>query len=341
MYNKKHFLFTSVFLYVWFFYIDTGNEHLSPEELESYKEELSDWVRDNEEQLRQVQAERRENIVSTCRKYGLDRKSVDMTGAVNDLGLVAEEWAYLKRINWLYVYWSKQHDLTWCKVPKAGSSTWTFNFLKLAGVDPKSHQHKELRNHYPRQSSNAILKDTFRFMVVRHPFERILSAYRDKLEDLSRDIEAREGYYYTMYGKHIVAEYRDKSDKNLTAKIEPTWREFVTYILNTPVTKFDEHWTPIWMLCTPCIIRYDAISKMETFSEDTQYVLQQAGLEDVLSVEWKHRTGTGGDSDTIVDYYSQLTQSEVAALFKKYQLDFELYGYDPEPYFDIAQIVEP
>ena len=51
--------------------------------------------------------------------------------------------------------------------------------------------------------------------------------------------------------------------------------------------------------------------------------------------------GTGGDSDTIVDYYSQLTQSEVAALFKKYQLDFELYGYDPEPYFDIAQIVEP
>ena len=30
---------------------------------------------------------------------------------------------------------------------------------------------------------------------------------------------------------------------------------------------------------------------------------------------------------------------KVGALFKKYQLDFELYGYDPEPYFDIA-IVE-
>ena len=30
---------------------------------------------------------------------------------------------------------------------------------------------------------------------------------------------------------------------------------------------------------------------METFSEDTQYILQQAGLEDKLSVEWKHRTG--------------------------------------------------
>ena len=52
-------------------------------------------------------------------------------------------------------------------------------------------------------------------------------------------------------------------------------------------------------------------------------------------------SGTGGSSDTIVDYYSQLTQSEIGALFKKYQLDFELYNYDPEPYFDIAQVTEP
>ena len=27
-------------------------------------------------------------------------------------------------------------------------------------------------------------------------------------------------------------------------------------------------------------------------------------------------------------------------MFRKYQLDFELYGYDPEPYFDIA-LVDP
>ena len=119
-------------------------------------------------------------------------------------------------------------------------------------------------------------------MVVRHPFERLLSAYRDKLEDLSRDIEARDGYYFTMYGKQvqystvqhstvqyyftmygkqIVADYRDKADTNLTRVLEPTWREFVTYILNTPVTKFDEHWMPMWMLCSPCIIR----SHMEAF----------------------------------------------------------------------------
>jgi len=336
--GKKWVVTSSVILYVWFFVLDKDRTGMGPEDLDKYMTDLADWVMDNEEELRDIQTDRRENVWKVCKKYGIDKKTTEVPKAAWDLGLVNEEWNFLKRVNWFYMYWSKPHSLIWCKVPKAGSSTWTYNFLKLAGVNPKAHIHKALRDHFPKQDNNKIMQDTFRFMVVRHPFERILSAYRDKLEDLARDLEARDGFYYTMYGKNIVKEYRDKTDGNLTGVMEPTWKEFVTYLLNTPVTKYDEHWIPIWMLCSPCIVRYDVIAKMETFSEDTQFTLSQAGLQGELTVEWKHRTGTGGSSDTIADYYSRLTQSEVAALFKKYQLDFELYGYDPEPFFDIALV---
>ena len=41
-----------------------------------------------------------------------------------------------------------------------------------------------------------------------------------------------------------------------------------------------------------------------------------------------------------IDDVNGNAEFQVGALFRKYQLDFELYGYDPEPYFDIA-IVEP
>jgi len=334
--DKRLIIVSVALIYLWYFVVDEDGANMGPEDLEKYKTDLTEWVQENEEELRAIQTERRENVQNVCKHYGIDRKTNEIPQAAWDLGLVADEWNYLKRVNWYYIYWSKKHSLVWCKVPKAGSSTWTYNFLKLAGVDPKSHIHKALRDHYPRQESNKVMHDTFRFMVVRHPFERILSAYRDKLEDLARDMEARDGFYYTMYGKAIVAEYRDRSDKNLTGVLEPTWKEFVTYLLNTPVTKYDEHWMPIWMLCSPCRVRYDVIAKMETFSEDTQFTLSLAGLEGELEVEWKHRTGTGGSSDTIAEYYSQLSQAEVAALFKKYQLDFELYGYDPEPFLDIA-----
>ena len=95
-----------------------------------------------------------------------------------------------------YMYFSKSNSLVWCKVPKAGSSTWTYNFLKLAGVNPKEvktinqnqpkrsknnqskstqekkdqgllshfkdrlfqHIHKVLRDHYPKQQSNKVMQ---------------------------------------------------------------------------------------------------------------------------------------------------------------------------------------
>ena len=176
-------------LYCWFFVLEDSGAGINPEQLEGFRSELEEWVHLEEDSLRTIQQERRQQVVEVCRKYGVERSSKAVTKAAWALGLQPEEWSFLKRVNWFYMYWSKRHSLIWCKVPKAGSSTWTYNFLKLAGVDPKQHIHKALRDHYPKQESNKVMQDTFRFMVVRHPFERILSAYRDKLEDLSRDLE--------------------------------------------------------------------------------------------------------------------------------------------------------
>jgi len=338
--DKRAVVISVTFFYCWMFiFKDEGEGVLSPDKLERYKSNLVSWVRDNEEDLRNEQINRRNQVKSVCAKYGLTAKSPSVPPAAEELNLSEEEWNYLKKVNWLYMYKAKQQSLVWCKVPKAGSSTWTFNYLKLAGIQASEHKiHKLLRDYYPKPKNNRELKDTYRFMVSRHPFERLLSAYRDKLESLDRDIINRDGWYFSKYGKAIVSEYRENISGNLSSKAEPTWKEFVTYLINTPITKFDEHWMPMWMLCSPCVVRYTAIAKMESFSEDTQFIINEAGLEDSLTVEWKHRTGTVGNSDTIVDYYSQLTKSEIAALYTKYRLDFELYGYDPDPYLDIAQI---
>ena len=62
-----------------------------------------------------------------CIKYGVNKsvKTV-IPPQAKELDLEEEEWAFLRRINWQYMYWSAQHDLTWCKVGWA-SSTWTYN----------------------------------------------------------------------------------------------------------------------------------------------------------------------------------------------------------------------
>jgi len=337
--DRRAVLMSVFFFYLWFFVFQEEEAGvISPDNLDKYRSDLASWVQENEEDLRAEQINRRSQVKAVCEKYGLTTKSPSIPPAAADLNLAPEEWNFLKRVNWLYMYIAKKESLVWCKVPKAGSSTWTFNYLKLAGIQASDHKiHKLLRDYFPKPKDNRALRDTYRFMVVRHPFERILSAFRDKLESLDRDLINRDGWYFSKYGKAIVSGYREDMSGNSSSKAEPTWREFVTYLLDTPLTKFDEHWMPMWMLCSPCVVRYDAIAKMESFSEDTQYIISQAGLQDVLSVEWKHRTGTVGNSEKIVDYYSQLTKSEIVGLYYKYQLDFELYGYDPDPFFEIAR----
>ena len=81
------------------------------------------------------------------------------------------------------------------------------------------------------------------FIIVRHPFDRLLSAYRDKLEKFNK-------YYYEKYGKAIVTKYRRRGIERfgkefygpkkgspvanpLRSGKEPTFWEFVTAILET------------------------------------------------------------------------------------------------------------
>lgn len=307
---------------------------------------LYEWVKENEVALRHEYSERGDTAHNVCNAYDVYmRQDEYIRRADHHEGkLQYSDWFTLKRVNWNYMYYVPKEDFVYCKVPKSGSSTWVYNLLKLANVPQEQISsdiglHRLIRDYYPKMSSNKMknaFKKSFKLLVVRHPFERILSAYRDKLENYQRDLMFRDGYYYTMYGKSIVQVYRDDSDRSLANHTEPTWREFVRYLINSPSSKFDEHWKPIYSLCSPCVIKYNVIAKMETFSEDTQYVINQLGLEDQLHVEWIHRTATTRTSEVANVYFSQLTRNQVDQLYTKYLLDFELFSYDYEAYREMA-----
>ncbi|KAK7086393.1 hypothetical protein SK128_021996 [Halocaridina rubra] len=259
-------------------------------------------------------------------------------------------WQLSKRTSFHQMFVDRMHSLTWCKVPKAASTSWLHAFLELAGVQDiaskdMAGKHSLLREKYPLLTNSLlkrIMPTTLKFMVVRHPFERVLSAYRDKLEDSERDLKDRGGYYYAIYGKRIVKAYRKSTsssdDYSYNTRKEPTFREFIQYLLDTDVEEYDEHWRPIFLLCTPCHIRYDIIAKMETLSRDADFILYHRGLSDTVHVEWSHRTDQSKKtSDVVKSYYSQLTSSEVKQLYYKYLPDFLMFEYDLEPFLKLTE----
>ncbi|XP_050695185.1 carbohydrate sulfotransferase 13-like [Eriocheir sinensis] len=260
-------------------------------------------------------------------------------------------WQLNKRSSFHQIFVDRSHSLTWCKVPKAASTSWLHAFLQLAGVEEGalrdvSREHVLLRDKYPMLPAALLRRTmpvTMKFMVARHPFERVLSAYRDKLEDYERDLKFRGGYYYSIYGKKIVKVYRKSSIKGSKepdpdhARKEPTFREFVQYLLDTDVEEYDEHWRPMFLLCTPCHVKYDIIAKMETLTQDSDFILFHRGLADKVQIQWSHRTDLAHKTSDVAErYYSQLTSTEVKQLYYKYLMDFLMFEYDLDPYMKLV-----
>lgn len=269
-----------------------------------------------------------------------------------------ELWSLLKKTSHHQFFVQKEHGLMWCKVPKAASTSWLHAYLTLAHVpkydipeDNGMGLHAFLRDQYPLLSKNLnkhFMPLSLKFLVVRHPFQRIMSAYLDKLENFSRDLKYRGGYYYAMYGADIVTKYREKYQakfpKNpLFLKKEPSFVEFIEYLVETPITNYDEHWRPMFLLCPPCHFKFDVIVKMETFDRDTEFILRQRNLNDIISLHKKHSSSGGAhekketnSSNITRSLFSQLSRQLVRALYEKFRVDFLMFEYDIEEYINYA-----
>nr|XP_053635326.1 carbohydrate sulfotransferase 11-like [Cherax quadricarinatus] len=126
---------------------------------------------------------------------------------------------------------------------------------------------------------------------------------------------------------------REKEEDEYTEfRKEPTFEEYVDYLLNTDVDSYDEHWKPISRLCHVCEFNFDYIIKYENFKEEINYfveMLKESGrLPTKFHLQWKNRGGT--DRETTTKYLSQVSQHKRWLLYEKYYEDFLYFGYTLE-----------
>ncbi|KAE8750440.1 hypothetical protein FOCC_FOCC002734 [Frankliniella occidentalis] len=279
-------------------------------------------------------AARRAELRDACARTGLDVPN-------NDSLHQANPWEFL--IN-------NQHHLVWCNVFKAASTSWMYNFNILAGYTPHFLKQSKVvplqlaRQRYPRPSIETLreaLNSSISFIIVRHPLERLLSAYRDKIQySLPHTLHQRLGLKIIQNYRTRVkggAGSRDPTKKKRASPKWPTFSEFVHYLLDEykEGNRFDMHWAPIAEFCTPCHLHFELIAKFETLEEDQNYLIYKAKLQDFIHPEWKNPAkGRTATTNLISSHYSQLTKKEILHLYNIYRFDFELFGYSLEGFLD-------
>lgn len=285
----------------------------------------------------EVYKERKKRISSTCRKYGLGR--FQQTKETNQTHqpwldqrsqLFREMEATAQTPTQNSFMWQKNWHLLYCWIHKVASSSWSQIFFNLVGKQvPSSRLHEAAQYFHPNAAElSSAMSNSLVFTFVRHPFERLVSAYRDKFE-----LAKKHAYVYSRYANKILKK-TNQSKSRLTPRRRPTFREFADYLVSGWAPDYNDHWIPYWPHCHFCDLEYDVVGTMETVKDDFEFINNVSGLSSTnLTIPWTNRRN--GSSDTALQYFTQLDENIVTSLIEIYRPDFEMFGYEFQPYLDL------
>ena len=136
--------------------------------------------------------------------------------------------------------------------------------------------------------------------------------------------------WYRLYGNKIIAKYRKTKPTDPKYEKAPTFREFVEYLVELPISKFNAHWIPIYLQCMPCHIKYTIISRLDTLSRDSEQIFKT--LELSAQLPKSHVTQGNTTDNTVSSYYSTISKDLLDKLYNIYKFDFLLFNYTMDGY---------
>ncbi|XP_053660382.1 carbohydrate sulfotransferase 11-like [Anopheles marshallii] len=291
----------------------------------------------------------------------------EQCGIVHTLGNFSVSSARTSKPEYLYYnyFYQPRFQMLWCAISKVASSSWMYQFTRWAGVPREkiaraARDMKALaRMYYPaptradvEQMKQNVASPVIRFLLVRDPMDRFVSAYEDLIVRPQSDNyrTLRRFIFREVYG--INAPTATKNDTSLPV---PSFSDFTEFVLRR-TNVLDPHWNTYYNLCDPCFLQPTVIVKLETYDRDVAHLLQLAnvttsadnydnGRGDAdgfaghrLNVN-HHRTS--GDTlhrnASTLDRLAELTKEQFERLYRRYEVDFRLFHYDASHYFALYE----
>ncbi|XP_068725625.1 carbohydrate sulfotransferase 11-like isoform X2 [Montipora capricornis] len=217
-----------------------------------------------------------------------------------------------------------KYKVVYCFIPKVACTQWNKVFLTLDGrpnVTDRKVIHnltnfKFLSQHYSAEEVELRLQTYFKFLFVRDPLERLLSAYEDKF-----GAHRPTWFYSQTFYRKMVDYFRSTVDRISGNKL--TFRKFIHFI-STIGFNADRHWASYYNLCHPCDIPFDFIGHFNDMQEEAPYVLRRTGMDKVVTFPpfITHNTST-----KIIGNFATIPKVEIFQLVKRFEKDYEMFNY--------------
>ena len=238
-----------------------------------------------------------------------------------------------------------KHNVLFCSIPKVACSSWRSALALLTNNLPNRDANTLKGVHFTSfmnkiglpsasalslsQLQKAVNKYT-KIMVVRHPLERLVSAYRDKFRTYNKWTK----HFQLRYGRRIVLLYRgnDATVEALKRGHDVTFEEFLTFIVDNVIPeaeRINPHWDTYQHLCHPCHVKYDHVIKFETLEEDNSAILKRYfSVSNATEFFPKRNMKSVPSKDIMMQYYSNISKALVSKIYNMFKVDMDMFGYD-------------
>ena len=246
---------------------------------------------------------------------------------------------------------NQEHKVFFCLVEKNGNTIFRALFLIAAGFVPETiiatQPRVELRNMILKYGNKTVSKYSptinkiigslwphyFKMMMVRHPLERLLSAYRDKLSGvIKRDHQLVDAHVDDIYSndckieifKTVQSEKYSLWLRDLKLEYQITFSDFIQFVVGMPNPKLNIHYMPVVDLCRPCDNEYDFYGAFKLFNKDAQVLISklEGKPEYIPGVNQTSKT-----AELMNTFYSELSHDLKEQLFKDWRTELEFYYY--------------
>ena len=180
---------------------------------------------------------------------------------------------------------------------------------------------------YSKSDIELRLDTYFKFIVVRHPFDRLLSAYADKFADPNNNM-----MMVTRLRRRAESRFGNFTCFDQNGQPRLSLNQFLE-LVSDDKKFYDKHWQSYYTLCQPCLIDYDHIIRLETADNDIGIVLDHlnyTGSEERLAVSNRHenmKRNTKNKLDVVTRQMNLMESDILHGLLKVFRYDFELFGY--------------
>ena len=206
---------------------------------------------------------------------------------------------------------SRNYKLVNCVVHKAGSTNIGRILYVLDHLDEYSDTN-QLSRHLAwkgpkfnkKYETEASFEDDFKsytkFMCVRDPIERLLSAYRAHLPI---------GMFRLNYNM--------------------TFEAFLETVAEIPDQKIEPHLASLSRMCSPCRMQFDFIASTDSFGEDMNSILTSVGANKYLTLPERNQTGYPHrkSSEVLEEYLKGIPKPLVKKIYEKFYWDYFLFGF--------------